>query len=336
MKALRLHAAGELRFHDEPMPEPKPGYTLVKIGAMGICGSDLHWFDEAGIGDARLDRPLILGHELAGWTPDGQLVAIDPNIPCGMCEFCQEGSPNLCTNHHFAGHGHDDGGLREYMTWPDHCLFPLPDGLSAADGAMLEPLGVALYAIDLSGIRPGDRVGVFGCGPIGLMIVQMARAAGASFVVATDLLPHRVEAATANGADLAVLADENSQEVAPIHKVLDGKLLDVTIEVAGSNAAINTAVELTKPGGKVILVGIPSVDETKVTASLVRRKGLTIQWARRMKHVYPRCIELVRRGQIDVRAVVSDTFPFDQTEAAFRSAQSREGLKVIVSMEDQK
>lgn len=336
MNVLRLHAAGDLRFHQEEKPIPQPGESLVRIGAVGICGSDLHWFDEGGIGDAALDRPLTLGHEMAGWTEDGQLVAIDPNIPCGVCEYCQEGSPNLCTNHHFAGHGHDDGGLREYMVWPDHCLFPLPDGLSVADGAMLEPLGVALYAIDLSGIRPGDRVGVFGCGPIGLMIVQMARAAGASFVVATDLLPHRVEAATANGADLAVLADANNQEVAPIRKVLAGKFLDVAIEVAGSNAAIHSAVELVKPGGKVILVGIPSEDETKVTASLVRRKGLALQWARRMKHVYPRCIELVRRGQIDVGRLVSHTFAFEQAEDAFRSAQSREGLKVIISMEQKK
>lgn len=335
MKVLRLHGAGDLRFHDEAIPTPPPGHTLVQVGAMGICGSDLHWFDEAGIGDARLARPLVLGHELAGWTPDGQLVAIDPAVPCGKCQFCLEGNPNFCPNHHFAGHGADDGGLREYMAWPDECLFPLPDGFTAADGALLEPLGVALFSVDLSGIRPGDTVGVFGCGPIGLMIIQMARLAGASTIFATDRLAHRVEAAKANGADLAFLV-EDGRGVDQINQALHGTLVDVVIEAAGDNAAIEAAVDVVKPGGKVTLVGIPSHDETTVTASVVRRKGLALQWVRRMKHTYPRSIELVRRGQIDVRSVVSHTFPFDQVEAAFRSAQSREGLKVVVTMEQQK
>lgn len=332
MNVLRLHAAGDLRFHEEEKPVPQPGESLIRIGAVGICGSDLHWFDEGGIGDAGLDRPLTLGHEMAGWTEDGQLVAIDPNIPCGVCEYCQEGSPNLCTNHHFAGHGHDDGSLREYMVWPDHCLFPLPEGFTPTDGAMLEPLGVALYSVDLSGIRPGDTVGIFGCGPIGLMIVQLARVAGASHIIATDLLPHRVEAAQASGADLAFLA-EAGREVEQIRSALNGKPVDVVIEAAGTNAAIETALQLVKPGGKVTLVGIPSEDETRITASLVRRKGLALQWVRRMKHTYPRTIELVRRGQVDMRALISHTFPFEQADQAFRSAQSREGLKVVVTMD---
>jgi L-iditol 2-dehydrogenase len=334
MKSIRLHAAGEVQIHNEPIPEPDEGESLIRVGAVGICGSDLHWFGEAGIGDARLAHPLILGHEMAG-VPEtgpyaGQLVAIDPSIPCGKCECCLEGNPNLCATQRFAGHGEEDGSLREYMVWPDHCLFPLPEGFTAADGAMLEPLGVALYSVDLSGIRPGDSVGVFGCGPIGLLIIQLARLAGAGKIIATDVLPYRVEAAKACGADQAFFAGDR-RGVDLIRMAVDGRGLDVVIEVAGDNAAVDAALELVKPGGKVTLVGIPSDDHTTVVASLVRRKGLALQWVRRMKHTYPRSIELVQRGQVDVRSVVSHTFPLEQVQEAFRTAQKREGLKVVIT-----
>src|SRR5262245_52299958 len=145
MKVARLHSPRDLRLHDEPVPEPQPGESLVHVTAVGICGSDLHWFGEGSIGDARLSAPLVLGHEIAGVTNDGRRVAVDPAIPCEVCEWCLAGHPNLCTNHRFAGHGTQDGGLREYLVWPTHYLHPIPDTLSDADGAMLEPLGVALH-----------------------------------------------------------------------------------------------------------------------------------------------------------------------------------------------
>ncbi len=126
MKALRLHAAGVLQIHDEPVPVPTSDETLVRVTSVGICGSDLHWFSEGGIGDARLEHPLILGHEFAGVTPDGQRVAVDPAIACGKCEYCLVGSPNFCEDMHFAGHGTFDGALREYVAWPTKFLHPLP------------------------------------------------------------------------------------------------------------------------------------------------------------------------------------------------------------------
>ena len=177
MKVVRLHAHGELRLHDEPEPEPLAGEALVRVKAVGVCGSDLHWFSEGEIGDAKLEQPLVLGHEFAGETEDGQRVAVDPAMPCGHCEFCERGHPNLCENMIFAGHGKMDGAMREYGSFPPHCLFPLPDSLSYADGAMLEPLGVAIHTVDLGKLRAGMSVGVFGCGPIGLLIAQMARTA---------------------------------------------------------------------------------------------------------------------------------------------------------------
>ena len=153
MRAVRLHGVGDLRLADEPPPDVPAGHSLVRVTAVGLCGSDLHWYGEAGIGDARLDRPLVLGHEFAGITEDGTTVAVDPAIPCETCPFCRGGDRNLCPYIRFAGHGDMDGGLRELIAWPTHLLRPLPPGLTAIDGAMLEPLGVALHSYDLGHVR---------------------------------------------------------------------------------------------------------------------------------------------------------------------------------------
>lgn len=194
MKVARLHAVGDVRLHDEPLPVPGAEATRLRVTAVGVCGSDLHWFGEAGIGDARLARPLVLGHEFAGVTDAGQRVAVDPAISCGACDFCEAGHPNLCEAVTFAGHDQTDGALSEQVVWPTRCLFPIPDSLSAAEGAMLEPLGVAIHAVDLGKVRTGMRVGVFGCGPIGLLTIQVARAAGATDVLVTEPLSHRLDA----------------------------------------------------------------------------------------------------------------------------------------------
>ena len=335
MKTLRLHAPGVIRLHDEPDPVPETGEVVVRVSAVGLCGSDLHWFEEAGIGDTLITRPLVLGHEMAGIVETGklagQLVAIDPAVPCGHCEFCLQGSPNLCSTLRFAGNGEDDGGLRERIAWPERCLYVLPQGFSAADGAMLEPLGVAIYAVDLSSIQPGMTVGVFGCGPIGLLILQLALRSGASLVVATEKIPHRLKAAADFGAQI-FLAD--GSEASEIQKLTHSHGLDVVIEIAGDNAAVEAAVSAVKPGGRVTLAGIPSDDRTSVRASTVRRKGLALQWVRRMKFTYPRAIDLVQSGSVDVRSLVTHRYPLKETQAAFENAQQRKGLKTLIQIAD--
>ena len=175
MKSIRLHGNGDLRIHDGPVPTPGDGQKLLKITSVGICGSDLHWFTEGGIGDAKLVEPLVLGHEFAAITESGQRVAVDPAVPCGVCEFCLHGHPNLCPDVKFAGHGSIDGALREFMVWDEKCLFPLPESVSDDDGALLEPLGVAIQSVDLAHLKPGMTVGVFGCGPIWLLIIRLAK-----------------------------------------------------------------------------------------------------------------------------------------------------------------
>jgi len=335
MKVLRLHGVQDLRLHDEPVPNPKAGEVLVQVKAVGICGSDLHWFAEEGIGDARLERPLVLGHEFAGVIASGprqgQRVAVDPCITCGKCEFCLQGDPNLCIAHTFAGHGITDGSLREYLAWPEEFLVPIPDELTDEDGAMLEPLGVALHTVDLGHLRAGMTVGVFGCGPIGLLAIQLARISGAVQVVATDKLPHRLEAARAVGADLVLQAEPGSHESAAVLDATKGRGVDVAFEIAGENDAVETAVAVAKPGGCVVLAGIPGEDQTSFTASVARRKGLTLRMVRRMKLTYPRAILLVEKGLVDIRSIVTARFPIDESLQAFKQANERQGLKIVIN-----
>jgi L-iditol 2-dehydrogenase len=329
MKAIRLHGTGDLRLHDEIEPTPAPAEALVQVTAIGVCGSDLHWFEEGSIGDERLSRPLILGHEFAGVTEKGERVAVDPAIPCEHCEQCREGNPNLCAALRFAGHGGEDGALREYVNWPVRCLYELPDALNDIDGAMLEPLGVALHAVDLGHVRPGMTAGVFGCGPIGLLIVQLLRAAGATTIVGTDTFPHRLDAALSFGATSTIQA-AGGQEAGQVLAATHGRGVDVAFEAAGANAAVEAAMAAAKPGARVVLVGIPAEDRTSFTASVARRKGLTIKLSRRMKHTYPRAIELAASGKVDLRSLVTQRFPLVESQKAFAVARRREGLKIII------
>jgi len=194
---------------------------------------------------------------------------------------------------------------------------------------MLEPLGVAIHAVDLAHLQAGMSVGVFGCGPIGLLIIQLARLSGASVVVASEILPHRMNAAKMFGAKQVFQPDPMVPESA-ILKATGGRGLDVTFEVAGAQGAVDDAFTAVMPGGKVILAGIPGEDRTSFSASVARRKGLTIKMVRRMKNTYPRAIRLVGGGQVDVRSLVTHTFPLEQAAQAFETAERREGLKVII------
>jgi len=323
-----------MRFHDEPVPTPLDGEALVKIAAVSICGSDIHWFSEGGIGTARLTSPLVLGHELSGTIASGERkgerVAIDPAIPCGQCDFCREGNPNFCASLRFAGDGMTvGGGLQEYLSWPLKSLVSLPDQIPFAEASALEALGVGMHAIDLGHLRVGMSVGIFGCGPIGLMMVQLARLSGAGYIVATDNIPQRVEAARRFGADLALQAD-GGKEVEEIMAATHKRGLDVTFEVAGTNPAVDAATITARAGAKVILVGIPAENQTCFNPSIVRRKGLTVKWVRRMKNVYRRAINLVQNGRIDMAAMITRRFPFSEAPQAFFEAEKREGIKVVL------
>ena len=332
MKALRLHGVGDLRLADEPVPHPGPAEALVRVTAVGICGSDLHWYDESGIGGAVLTRPLILGHEAAGVIVDGpragQRVALDPQVPCGACETCAAGRDHLCPEVRFLGHSVTDGAMRALLAWPLANLVPLPDAIDDLAGAMLEPLGVAIHALRLARVRPGDSVGVFGCGPIGLLLIQLARASGATTIVATDRLPHRVEAARRLGALAALVGDGTEREV--LLDATAGRGIDAAVEIAGDDDAIETAITLARPAGTVVVAGIPPGDHSTIAASIARRKGLDLRFSRRMSRAYPRAIALVEAGLVEVSSLVTHRFAIADFEAAFRTAVRRDGLKVVI------
>ncbi|GGM57369.1 sorbitol dehydrogenase [Dactylosporangium sucinum] len=324
-----MFGIGDIRVVEEEPPRPGPGECLVRVTAVGLCGSDLHWFGEGGIGDAVLERPLALGHEMAGVILDGpragQRVAIDPAIACRTCAYCLRGHPNLCLRLHFAGHGRTDGGLREVIAWPEHLLHPLPDSVSDAGGAVLEPLGVALHGLDLAHPRVGATVAVVGCGPIGLLTIRLARVAGAARVVAVEPRAHRRAAAVAAGAD-AVYAPSDPDVAA-----IDG-VADVAFEIAGTDAAVEGAIRACRPGGKVVLAGIPDDDRTSFPASLARRKGLTLILVRRMQEMYHRTTALAASGAIDVESLVTARYPLERAAEAFAAATAREGLKTVVEV----
>ncbi|HEX3044327.1 MAG TPA: zinc-binding dehydrogenase, partial [Bacillota bacterium] len=249
-------------------------------------------------------------------------------VPCGECEFCLIGDPNLCSNIRFAGHGWEDGQLREYLTWPERCLVPLPDAISDDEGVLLEPLGVALHAVDLGHLRIGMTVGVFGCGPIGVMVAQLARLSGAKAVYGTETLPHRLEVARAFG---VTCYPADGEEAGRMRAATQGRGVDVAFEVAGEDAAVEAAIAAVRPGGCVVLIGIPANDRITFNAGTARRKGLTIKLVRRMKHTYERAIQLVEQGLVEIHSLATHYFPMEQGQTAFELAARREGMKVIVN-----
>jgi L-iditol 2-dehydrogenase len=315
-----------------PADPPAPGASRLRPTAVGLCGSDLHWFQEAAIGAARLDRPLVLGHEFIGVVEDGpragQRVAVDPAEPCGECVTCRAGDGHLCPAVRFAGHSDTDGGLRTEMTWPDRLLHPIPDGVDDDAAVLLEPLGIALHALDLSGARGGQRAGVFGCGPIGLVLIRLLAASGIAVAIATDRREHRLAAARSSGAASARLVEDGTS-------THDDPTIDVAFEASGEDAALEDAMRAVRPGGTVAIVGIPSGARTSFVADLARRKELTLVMCRRMRATdLQRAIDLVASTRLDLGGLVTDRYALVDTTAAFERAATRDGLKVVIRLGD--
>ncbi len=324
MRVGRLHGARDLRLHDEPAPVAGPRESIVRIHAVGICGSDLHWFTEGGIGPLQLDRPIVPGHEMGGTIAEGarrgERVAIEPGLPCGRCRYCLAGWVNLCPTGRFAGQGDVDGPLRELMAWPTQSLFPVPDIISDEQVPLLEPLLICLHAGSLQPVRSGDQIAVVGCGPIGLLQIQVATLGDPASVLAVEPLEHRRAAARASGATEAVAAVDAGTR--PDH--------DLVYEASGAPEAVTTAIDLARPGGTVILLGIPDDDSTAFQASAARRKGLTLKLVRRSVPAHERAIRLIEAGHIRLDGLVSHRFSLEQSPEAFENAASRAGLKVVI------
>lgn len=350
MTAVRLHGPADLQVEQVAHPGPPgPGQALLRVTAVGICGSDLHSYKDARIGSSVIQSPLILGHEAAGVVeavgpgPDnldgnfqplvpGIRVTIDPAQPCMHCEMCEQGQPNLCYHLHFCGSYPDHGSLCQWLHMPAHSCFPIPDAIDDASAALLEPLGVAIHAIDLAKIRVADSVAVLGAGVVGLSILQLARLSGAQPIFVSDKFPWRLEVAQELGA-IPINCDEQN----PAQAVLEathGHGVDVAIEAAWADHSVQQAAEMIRLGGRMVIVGISESDELTLKHSTVRRKGLTIRLARRMKHTYPRAIRLAQSGAVALSSLVSHRFPLEQTPAAFamNTAYQDRVVKVIIDL----
>jgi len=345
MLTSRLYGIRDLRVERAPIPEPGPGEVLLKLAAVGTCGSDVHYYLEGGIGDAIVKEPITMGHEFSAWIAGlgkgvegleiGQLCAVEPAIPCGHCEYCEHGHPNLCPNVKFCGTPPIDGVFAEYAVMPAENCFPLPEGFSPIDGALLEPLGIAIHTVDLAHLKIGQTIAILGCGPVGLLTAAVAKASGAGAIYMTDPIAARREFALNMYTD-AVFNPDTEDVVAAIMETTGGRGVDVAFEAAGAAETPDQAAHITRPGGKVVVVGIPTNDTMTMTASVARRKGLTIKLVRRMKHTYPRAIRMVQKGIVDIRPLATHFFPLERINEAFELvAGYKDGvLRAMIQMSD--
>lgn len=339
MKAVKLYGPGDLRLVDIPKPSPGPGEVLVQVKATGICASDIHYYREGRIGDAVVTEPIIMGHEFAGIVAElgpgvtglkvGDPVAVEPAIPCGECELCRAGEINICLDIKFCGTPPYDGSLREYIAWPAENCVPVPASWTMGEVAMLEPLAVGVYGVEMAEPVQGKSVAILGSGAIGLSILQAAKASGCGKVIVTDLIPERLEIARKLGADIVL--DANDPDIVK-QVVGDSMGMDIVFEAAGENDAVRQGTEIVRPGGMLVVGGIPQEDSMCVTASVIRRKGLTIKMIRRSRNTLHRSIELVKQGKVDLAPFVTHTFPVERVADAFELAMAhRDGvLRAVV------
>jgi len=345
MKAVYLHAPGDLRIREEPIPAlAEPDQVLIRVAAVGICGSDCHFYERGRIGRFVVKEPLILGHECSGTVvqvgaevqdlkPSDQ-VAIEPGIPCRRCRRCREGRYNLCEREviFMAAPGLTHGAFREYLTWPADFLYKLPEGVSLEDGAMVEPLAVGIHACRRAGIAPGQSAAVIGAGPIGLLAAQAASAYGAYPVVVTDVIAPRVELARKLG--LAAVDATKQDPIEAIRREIDGQQPDVVIETAGTIPTICQAMAAVKTGGVVVLVGLPPEDEAMLPVMDILMREYDVRSVFRYANCYPPALSLIAAGRIQLAPLRTHEFPLERTKDAIRTAIGRkaEAVKVIVKL----
>lgn len=323
MRAAYIHGIHDIRIGDKPMPVPTGDEVLLRVSAVGVCGSDLHYYKEGAIGHARIVQPFIAGHEFAARVVEdhpglnlkaGQLVAVDPARPCGQCEWCGRGHVNLCPHVQFLGSPpHTHGAMTEYIVVAPSQIYAVPEHFTPVQAVMLEPLGVAIHAMDLAGSKKlFETVAIIGCGPIGLCLLQLAKMLCKKAVYAIDPIQYRREKARQLG------ADQVAAEHSAIAEWTAGRGVDLVLEATNSPEGFQIAAQAARIGGQVVLVGIPDGDQyAPLSASLLRRKGLDIRMSRRMGHVYERAIELVARGAVDVDCLVTHRFDLAQASQAF-------------------
>ncbi len=344
MRVLRLHKPYDLQFHDEPIPDLAPDEVLIRVGSVGICASDVHYYREGRIGDQVVQKPIVLGHEFSGVVAavgsgvktlqEGARVAVEPSRPCKQCDVCREGLTNICPNVQFFGTPPIDGSLREYLAWPAELCIQVSHTVSLDEAAMIEPLAVGLYAVDLAEMAGGETVAVLGVGAIGLSVLQAARVAGAAKIIVSEPIKERRELALNLGADVVIdpsTGDSTSQILE-----MTGRGVEIAFECAGMPDAVAQTAEIVRPKGRVVVVGIPEEDVYSFRASPCRRKELEIQMVRRSKNTAERGVEMVERGLVDVKSYVTHRFPFEKAGEAIELAWRKSDgvLRAVVNVSE--
>jgi len=326
-------------------PAPRlssPRDVTLRVDTLGVCGSDIHWYTQGRIGPQKAIYPMLLGHELSATIVEvgaevknlraGQRVAVDPLVVCGECDQCRAGRKNTCRHQKFLGSaGQLPGALVEFLVMPATCCYPVPDSLTDDQSALVEPLSIGVYAAQLAQLKPGARVGIVGSGPIGLCTLLAIRAQTPDAVVfVTDLIDQRLDLARQCGAAFTAIAHHEAPFTT--FRKMDPLGMDVVIECAGEQDAIDQGVELLKPGGTLLLVGIPEVDRVSFNISLLRRHELRIINVRRQNDCVASAIELIATGRVNVDPLVTHHFHMEETARAFDlvSARSDGVVKAII------
>ena len=345
MEALVIHAPGDLRVEEVPTPELGAGQLRVRVRCGGICGSDLHYYQHGGFGTVRIQEPMVLGHEVAGVIkaigPDvsgfsaGQRIAVSPSRPCGLCRFCQEGLQNHCLDMRYYGSAmrnpHVQGAFRQQIVIETHQAHLLADHLSDGEGAMAEPLSVALHGVQRAGPLLGRKVLVTGCGPIGALAIIAARRAGAAHIVATDMGAHPLSKALKVGADEVVNIAEEPEGLARF--AADKGQFDVLFEASGNERALRGAFEVLRPRGIIVQLGLAGGEMTLPINTIVA-KEFDLRGVFRFHQEFATAVELLNKGLVDVKPLISATLSYRDSARAFALAADRsQAMKVLLNFD---
>ncbi len=335
MQQVQLTAPYTLEHIDAPPPLPVTGEALIDVIQVGICGSDIHLFRHGRIGEARMTGPLVLGHEAVGRVREvrdgayahliGRRVAIEPNIPCRRCEYCVQGYPNLCPYLRFMGLPPTDGALRAQLTHPAWLLHPVPDSLDDDEAVLLEPLAIALHAIDLGKVRTGRSAAILGCGTLGLCVLILFRRMGLTDIFCTDIVTERLRMARALGATAVANASE-ADIVQAGQEHANRKGYDYVFECAGVAETHGHMVMLAAPGARCLIIGSPDTGQIILPSDVARRKGLSFLMVRRSRHTLERACKLTEQGLPLKQLATHHDRPEDAQRAFERVDQRQDGV----------
>jgi len=328
MKSMLLTGIREMEMRDVPDPMIiNDDDVLIRMKSIGVCGSDVHYYASGRIGSQVVSYPFAVGHETAGIVEKvgkgvtqlkpGDKIAIDPAIACGECDQCLAGREHTCRNLLFLGcPGQVEGSLSEFMVMPERCCFPIPEDMSLDQAALSEPLSVGIYAVRLSGLpATGTNIGILGCGPIGMSVLLASQVMGAQKFYVTDKLDYRLDSAKKAGATWT--GNPDKEDIVKSISDLESLSLDIVFECCGQQEALEQAIALLKPGGKIILVGIPEFDFWSVPTDKIRRKEINIQNVRRQNECVQPALDMIGEGKIDIDQLVTHHYPFDKSKEAF-------------------